>query len=179
MKIYLIRHAKTKEAEDGIHQNDDVPIIKDAVDPKLYSSLGVDRVYSSPYPRAKQTAEILFGDYEVLDYLYEFKAPNLLKGKPRELGRKFWDKHLPDVRKNPNWKYDGSESWNNIIKRINKLLDFLKDTGYEKVAIVGHGTFFRHTLGVLRFGNKYNFEKYEKYIWPIKWENLEMKEVEL
>jgi len=179
MKVYLIRHAKTKEAENNIHQNDNVSIIKKLVDPKMYSELNPDKVYSSPYKRARQTTEILFGDFEVLDFLHEFKSPNLLKGKPREYGFKFWEKHLPDVRKNPDWSFDGSESFNDVVKRVNKFLNFMKESGYKKVAVVSHGTFFRHTLGVLKFGENYDFEMYEKHIWPIKWGNLEMKEIKL
>lgn len=41
MKVYLIRHAKTKEDENNIHHNDDVSIIKELVDPKLYSNYTV------------------------------------------------------------------------------------------------------------------------------------------
>jgi len=179
MKLHLIRHAKTKEAENNIHQNDDVSIIKELVDPVLYSDLKPDKVYSSPFLRAKQTAKMLFGNYEVLDLLHEFRSPNLLKGKPRAYGFEFWEKHLPDVRKNPDWSFDGSESFNDVIERVSKFLDFMKDSEYKRVAVVGHGTFFRHTLGVLKFGKSYSFEKYEKYMWPIKWRNLEMKEVEI
>lgn len=64
MKLYLIRHAKTKEAEDGIHQNDNVGVIRDLIDPNLVFELKPDKVYSSPLQRAKETAEILFGEYE-------------------------------------------------------------------------------------------------------------------
>jgi len=118
MKLHLIRHAKTKEAENNIHQNDDVSIIKELVNPSLCSNLKPEKIYSSPYLRARQTAKMLFGDYEVLDFLHEFKSPNLLKGKPREYGFEFWEKYLPDVRKNPDWKFDGSESFNDVINRV-------------------------------------------------------------
>ena len=179
MKVYLIRHARTEDAEKGIHQRNGTRIIADSIDPKKFSDLKPDKVYSSPLTRARQSAKLIFGDYEILDYIYEFVAPKILYGKERSFGKKFWEKHLHEVRENNDWTHDGSESFNEIKARVKRLLDFLKSQPYKKVAVIAHRTFFQHFLGVIKFGDKYTFKDYEKTVGKIKWDNLEVKEIEL
>lgn len=179
MKIYLIRHAVTKESTEGISQTDEAEIVKKTVDREKFKEIKPDKVYSSPYKRATQTAEILFEDYEVLDFIYEFKAPSFLKGEPREKSRAFWDEYLPEARRDADWKYEDGESFNETVSRVNKLINFLKNKDFDSVAIVGHATFFRHLLGVLKFGKDYSFERYEKDMANISWDNLEVKEVHI
>lgn len=55
MKVYLIRHAKTKDSEEGLHQRDDSPIIIKREEILTLKKLKVDKVFSSPLHWAKQT----------------------------------------------------------------------------------------------------------------------------
>ena len=179
MKVYLIRHARTEDAEMDVHQRDDTPIITSKVKKNIYRNLHPEKVYSSPLLRARQTAEILFRDYEIIEYIHEFIRPKLLNGKLHEEGRLFWNKHLPVLRDNPDWKYDGCESFNEIKARTKKFLIFLESLPYKSVAVVSHGTFFRYLVGVHKFGTNFSFPFYEKEIMNIKWDNLECKEIDI
>lgn len=183
MKLYLIRHAKTLESGEGKSQNPDAKIDASTIEKGLYSDLKVDKVYSSPLIRATATADLVFGkgNYEVIDYIYEYVRPKFLDGKSREEARKFWDWGLLEYRKNPDWKYDGSESFNEVKARAEKFLKFLKKqkNKYNSVAVVGHAIFFRHLLGVIAAREKYDqliFLDLGRYI---DWANLEMKEIEI
>jgi len=183
MKLHLIRHAKTLESGEGKSQNPDAKIDESTIEEGLHSDLKVDKVYSSPLIRATRTADLVFGEgkYEVIDYIHEYVRPKSLDGKSREEGRKFWDWGLLEYRKDPDWKYDDSESFNEIKARAEKFLKFLieqKDK-YDSVAVVGHAIFFRHLLGVIAAREKYDqliFLDLGRYV---DWANLELKEIEI
>jgi broad specificity phosphatase PhoE len=183
MKLYLIRHAKTIDSEEGKSQSPDAIIDETSVEKGLYSDLKVDKVYCSPLVRATRTADLLFGkgNYEIVDYIYEYIRPKFLDGKSREEARKFWDWGLLEYRKDPNWKYDGSESFNEIKARAEKFLKFLKKQKerYNRVAVVGPAIFFRHLLGVIAAGKKYDQLIFLDLARYIDWAPLEMKEIEI
>lgn len=179
MKVYLIRHAKTKDAEKGIPQKFDTPIIKSTIDKLLFAHLSPEKVYSSPMSRARQTAKVLFDSFEILDFIHEFIRPKLLNSMRVEESNRFWKKHLPDIRADHDWKFDGSESFNQIKGRAKKLYSFLKKQPHGSVVVVSHGTFMRHFLGYLGLKDKYTFAYYSDNLHQIKWDNLEIKEVEI
>ncbi len=183
MKLYLIRHAKTIESGEGKSQSPDARIDASTVRKNVFSDLKIDKVYCSPLIRATETADLIFGkgNYEIVDYIYEYIRPRCLEGKTREEARKFWDWGLLEYRKDPNWKFDGSESFNDIKARAEKFLKFLKrqKKKYKSVAVVGHAIFFRHMLGVIAAGEKYNQVIFLDLARYIDWENLEVKEIEI
>jgi broad specificity phosphatase PhoE len=179
MKVYLIRHAKTEDSRNGIHQSADSSIIMDDVDFSIYKDLKPEKVYSSPYLRARQTAEKLFGEYEVLDYTYELKRASSLENKTKKLSHEIWEKVKHEFRLDPDWRYEDGESFNEIKARSQKLLDFLQTQQYKSVAIVGHGIFFRHVLGVRALGESFTPSHDLDLLSYITWSNLEMKEMEI
>lgn len=179
MKVYLIRHALSQDAEKGISQRDDTLIVEDGIKENYYKDIKFNKVYCSPLLRARQTAEKLFDDVEIVDYIYEYKRPTKLDGVPRKEARKFWDKHWKKVTTDPNWSYDGSESFNTIVERADKFYKFLKGLKFERVAVVGHSIFFRHLLSIHAFGRKnYTIDKYYKlsaFIKPYPLHYLKME----
>jgi len=179
MKVYLIRHAKTEDSRNGIHQSDDTPIITEGVDFSIYKDLNPEKVYSSPQVRAIQTSEKLFGEYEVLDYIYEVKHPTSLIGKDKKLSQEMWKKVENDFRNDPNWRYEDGESFNETKARATKLLNFLKSQPYKSVVIVSHGIFFRYVLGVNAIGESFAPGHVLDLLSFIKWANLEMKEINI
>ena len=179
MRVYLLRHAKTTDSLKGLHQKDDSSVIPDLVWGVDFSNLKYEKVYSSPLLRARQTAELLFNTFEVVDFIHEAKSPRLLYGKPKEFGRKFWDKHLSEFSRDSDWKFDGGESFNEVVTRAQKFKKFLKNRNHKSVIVVGHGTFFRHFIGINFFGKDYDYSKYKKWLWPMEWGNLEVKKIRI
>ena len=179
MKVYLIRHGVTQQALDGISQTDDVPLAEDAIKENPYKNLVFDKVFSSPLFRAKQTAEKLFGDYEIVDYIYEFRAPKELVGISKDIVNKFWREHWDEVRKDPDWKFNDCESFNEIVDRADKFYKFLKTLDYGRIAVVGHALFFKHLLSIHALGRKnYTIDKYynlSAYIRPMPLSFLKME----
>ena len=80
MKLYLIRHCKTKDLQNGVTQSDKSEIIVNETTAEMIADVRdrirgkVDRAFCSPTVRTRQTAELLFGkgNYEVLDNTYEY-----------------------------------------------------------------------------------------------------------
>ena len=179
MEVYLIRHALSQDAERGVSQRDGAPIVKDGVKENRYKNIKFDKVYCSPLLRARQTAEKLFDDFEVVDYIYEYKRPSLLDGVPRKEARKFWDKYWEEATTDPDWSYDGSESFNDIVKRVDRFYRFLKGLKFERVVVVGHSIFFRHLLSIHALGKKnYTIGVYYKlsvFINPLPLHYLKME----
>lgn len=167
MKIYLIRHARTEDAENELTQRHTTPIVinQEVLDKveKIKNKIGkVDMVYSSPMSRTMQTAEIIFGkgNFKILDFIYEYGTPKEIVGKPREIAKKYWEVTHKKDKMDINWTPEGGESFNTIAKRVTRLLKLLQGDKrvriYQKVVIVGHGTFFRHFMLAFR---QYSLDK--------------------
>ncbi len=179
MKLVLLRHAKTIDALQGLYPREDTPIVTSGNLFNTASGLKPEKVYTSPLIRARQTAEMLFQEYEILDFIYEYVAPKVLYAQPLDVVRNFWKEHIQQIRQNPDWKYDSSESFNEIKERACRFLTYMRSERYHSVTVVGHMTFFRHTIGVKRYGKNYRFSHFENQLRKEKWDNLEIKELKL
>jgi broad specificity phosphatase PhoE len=191
MKVYLIRHAKTRDAENLLTQRHLTSIV---VDPEtlnkakqIKDKIGeVDIVYSSPLKRAKETTDLIFGkgNYKILNFIEEYRTPKEIIGKPRKYATEFWEIKYKKDKMNINWEPDGGESFASVAERARKLYKFLlkekADKNYQKVVIVGHGTFFRHFLLCMA---GVPWTKYPQLIFDVlrklKWDNLQVIEVDL
>ena len=89
MNIYLVRHGQSEGNLKKFHQGADVPLSKNGkVQAKIlaqrFKKIPVDSIYSSPYIRAKQTAEFISKELklpiEYWDILRERKRPSEIEG---------------------------------------------------------------------------------------------------
>lgn len=156
MKLYLIRHGKTIDHYNGKRQSYDSELHQESIlllkDRKDFKDIQFDALYSSPQKRALQTTEALFPEqqYNVLDFIYEYKPPSFMDSLSMEEAGKWWEQHLEDIY-NPEWRPEDGESFNDIIARINQLIDYLTehhDTN-DTIAIVSHGNYIKHFASTL------------------------------
>ncbi len=170
----------SQDAAKGIPQKDNSPIVKDSIKENHYKNWKLEKICCSPVLRAQQTAEALFKEYETIDYIYEYIRPKMLDSKSRDEGRIFWDKHWAKATTNPDWNYDGSESFNTIVKRANKFYKHLQSLKYSRVGIVGHSIFFSHLMSVHALGvDGYTIDKYYKLSrfirpYPLRYLTMEL-----
>lgn len=179
MDIYLIRHGRTPEYENGLTQRHDSNLSEDGrkwiekLKPE-YKKIKFDKIYHSPWPRARQTAEILFSDIipiEELDYIHEYRKPLALEGIEMIEADQYWRNNWDNLLK-PQWRPDDGESFNDILARVKKLTDLiLSRDNSEVLGIVGHGTFFRHLLGNLMMGEDYNTSIFHNILRNISMSN--------
>lgn len=154
MKIYITRHSKTLWNEEKRLQGRlDSPLsqegIENALALKQYlqdNSLQFDYVFSSPIPRANQTAHLLFDQQSItLDKrLMEMnfgdfegqKISDLLENH-YELYDQLWN-HPECFERIPH-----GESYEEVIARVQSFLDDLKQLPHDsQVMVVTHGMCF-------------------------------------
>lgn len=141
MKLVIIRHADPDYEHDSLTPRGVVEAnaLKDYLKDKR-----IDKVYSSPYGRAKLTAKIsLEGknkDIEVVDFLHEFNTHIVQPGNP--FNKYCWD-FLPSYFTEQDEFYDASRTKDHpLVKEFgldkayeivcNGLDDILKENGYER-----------------------------------------------
>jgi len=163
MKLYLIRHAKTIDDIQGRTQAVDAEIdpgqVAEIEDLKReLSTTAFSHIYVSPQKRARQTADALFGkDVTELPGIFEYVRPRNLNNIPRAQAAEFWDVTHKQDKYDPDWKMNGSESFNDINKRVQDFIAYLAThSNDDVVAVVGHGNFFRHLLGRMLMKEEYS-----------------------
>lgn len=151
--IYLIRHGQSEDNLRPVFQSKDSPLsplgIKQAkLMAKRIKDVSPEVVYSSPYPRALDTAKIiakeLGQDLIVKDFLKELVMPKCLDGKFWEDPQaaqdwKSWEKTLTNL----NLKFKDGENYAEIVFRAQKILKFLEKLPQQKIALVSHGYLIR------------------------------------
>lgn len=144
--VWLVRHGQTVWSRDGRHTGrTDIDLTdrgeeQAAALAPFVRRLDLDVVLCSPRVRAQRTAELAgLVPYEVCDDLQEWDY-GALEGRTssdirRELpGWSIWDGPWPD-----------GETAAEVAARADRLIDRVRQSGAERVALVGHGHFSRVT----------------------------------
>lgn len=131
MNVYFVRHGESEGNLKQIHQAENTPLSKKgikqakAVAERLRSAK-IDVLYSSPYLRAKQTAEIISRaiarPVEPLEALKEFRRPSELSGLNYSDPRAKAIKSI--IRKNQvksKWRYSDDESYFDLLQRARSV----------------------------------------------------------
>ena len=146
--LYLIRHSKplmvnTNNSNDNLQIQNEKKILSiegEKIAKDRLSNLNVDRVYSSNYVRAIQTAKYINEDIIIIDELGE-----------RVFGINSWDE-LPEgfERKqfiDENYKIGYGESQKEVRERMTKTINkIIDDNKGKKIAIVSHATAISYYL---------------------------------
>ncbi len=166
MKIYLIRHGRTAEHEKNLSQREESPLSVSGRTGVLslkpeYAKIPFNKIYYSPFERAKETASLLFGDtglpMEELPFVHETRdKPAHLHGVAYEDVKKFWNENQEN-RYKPEWKPEGGESFLDIKERGNKLIQVIAKHGNEEtIGVVSHGNFLRSFVGNWLMGESFS-----------------------
>lgn len=165
--VHLIRHAQSTfnlhYAETGID-----PMHRDArltdhghaqvaEASAVVRSLAVEAVYTTPFTRALQTTQGLFG-VSVPVHVQPLHREHLFAScdvgrSPKDLAREF--PHLCFDHLDDPWWHDGPEDERGIPvepqpifeARVAAFREWVKALPHSRVAIVGHGTFLRELTG--------------------------------
>jgi broad specificity phosphatase PhoE len=174
MKVILARHGNTEANNAAVHQSPETPLSKEGIAQsealaKKLARVDIDHIISSPYARARQTAEIinrkLDKQIEYDDLLAEIIRPKEFVGKrvddPEvEKITKEIEKHA----KNPEWRYPGSENLNDFIIRVGKFIKHLESTNYGTVLIITHSAVIKTIITVCMLGQDIDIEHYSKIL---------------
>lgn len=158
MKIFMIRHC---ESEDDILNCyggcADFDLTETGIKTaQEYSNkitgLGIEKIYSSPYKRAKNVAKILADklncDVEIVDDLREMNTYGVMSGINKDLAKEIFSLLLNDEKYQSYGYYkgksfEGGETVEYFDDRIKNAFDYLTKQENQIIAIVTHGGVFR------------------------------------
>lgn len=158
MKIFLIRHC---ESEDDILDCyggcADFNLTDKGIETaKQYTNkignLGIEKIFSSPYKRAKNVASIfnekLNCGIEIIDDLREMNTYGVMSGINKYLAKDIFSLLLnsEEYKEFGYYKgksFEGGESVENFDNRVKNAFSIITNNSYNIVAIVTHGGVFR------------------------------------
>lgn len=163
MKLYLIRHGESTLNVKEVHQDGKVPLsaegkVQATRIGKRLKKIHIDRVISSPFERARQTAEIIGKNIgkEVLfsNFFTEMKRPTAIEGKFKN------DAKIVEIKEkimnnweNPHWHHSDEENFFELRNRAISAIHYLVELNSENIIVVTHGEFMRIMICVMIFGN--------------------------
>lgn len=157
MKIYLIRHSESEDdilncyggcADFDLTENG---IAKVEAFAETAACFGIQKVFASPYKRAKSTAEIICEkvqcDLEIVNDIREHNAYGVMSGINKDLAKEifgYWlnkDEYI-DFHARGQCFY-GGEPETELINRVKIAFEYMTKQNYETIAIVTHGGVIR------------------------------------
>lgn len=140
MKVYLIRHAESQSRE-GMNYKESGSISLSEYGRKEARVLGrkmsrynIERIFTSPLKRARETAEIIAPkgvDIVEDERLVEWAPSHTLVGSEYKKAR-------DEGRDNPDAVISDGESFNGAADRFLSFLNELDEVSYKNVAVVSH-----------------------------------------
>lgn len=162
MNVYLVRHGQSEGNLQNLHQNPEVPLSQTGKQQahtlaKRLKNLPIDFIYTSPFIRAKQTAQIIAQELklpiEYWEHLKERKRPTELEGlhtddpKAVEIKNQLAKNWLKEY-----WKYSDEESYKELINRAQGVVDHLLEKHKKQnVLCVSHGTIVKAIVASMIF----------------------------
>lgn len=170
MKIYLIRHSESiDDIEDCYGGIADFDLSENGikkVEQYEIENLGIEKIYTSPYKRAYQTANILNRklnvDVEVIDNIRECNSYGILSGVNKEKAKNIFS-YVFNMEEYKNTGYYlgtsflGGEDINKFDKRVEEGITEIisKSKELNTIAIVTHGGVYRSIYkNILRVDKK-------------------------
>lgn len=150
-RVYFVRHAETLANRKHIHQGPDEVLSEKGraqakAVAKTLQAYGIDALASSPFVRARETAEIIGEELDlphtIIDGVEEFRRPTALYGHSHfSLGSIKYIWSLYWHRADPEWDNDGAENLFQVRNRILEAQDNIAALNGQCVAIVSHAIF--------------------------------------
>lgn len=157
MKLYLIRHGRQASKLCNV----DVELCQEgfqqaALLGQRLASEGIQIVFSSALTRAVQTAQAANLYWNVEHYMYpelnEISFGEMEGLSDEEIALRFWDFQQEQAKMEYDIPYPGGESAGDVVRRVIPVFRQIRESGYEKVAVVTHGGVIRsmtaHFLGM-------------------------------
>lgn len=151
--VYFVRHGQSEANVSPQFQGPDSPLSGKGIEQARAvadraTRIAFDALISSPYPRARTTAEIIAEATgkvpEYSELFVERIKPKSIDGKPYtdENATKVWREwekslHTPGVR------IEDGENFDDLVRRADAALSFLEQRQEEQLLVVTHGYFLR------------------------------------
>jgi len=148
MIIYLIRHGESISDVKNLYGGtfDDHLTEKGKQEAESLAeelkNKNIQAIFSSPYFRAKETAEILKNalgcNIELVEDIRERNSYGFLSGKNKEWAKKEYPETCSKL-KGYHFTIDGGEEYEGFKKRIGGAWNEIINSGYERIVVITHG----------------------------------------
>ncbi|MDP2789474.1 MAG: histidine phosphatase family protein [bacterium] len=179
--IYFVRHGESELNAKGVRQGPEGSLNEKGREQSLETAKKFPRqkgkpqvIFSSPYERTKETAEILAKELNMevkySDLLIERKNPSEIVGKKGELKdvQQIVDR-IDNSFHEDNLRYSDEENFVDLKKRAKKLLRFIRRQSEDRIIMVTHGIFLKMVVAYMIYGKKLTASQYNElsYFNPI------------
>lgn len=181
MRAYFVRHGESEFNAQGLHQHADVPLSalgrrQAEVLAKRFREVPLGVVISSPYLRARETAEIINAEarrpLEFFEALHEMKRPSEI------LGRRGEDPDVVELKQRiidnyeqGDWRHSDEETFNEFRGRATETLRRLEEREEERILAVSHGVFIKMLVAQMLFGPSVTAREFLPFYYGLKSSN--------
>lgn len=171
--VYFVRHGQSEHNIAPVFQGADSRLSKQgiaqaqAVADRL-TNVSFETLISSPFPRAKQTAEAIAKktghSITPSDLFVERKKPSSIEGQPYvdEAARKTYDDYVQTLFK-PGERVEDGENYTDLVARADKALRYLLDRPESTMVVVTHGWFLRVIIARVMLGEQLTGETLQRF----------------
>ncbi|MFA5830835.1 MAG: histidine phosphatase family protein [Candidatus Paceibacterota bacterium] len=158
-RVYFVRHGETAGNAAGRSQTSDIPLSERGKKQaqfvaERFTRIGIDKIFASPYTRAKETAETIgnkIGKKIVFDELLrEIKRPSEIIGKSHY--EEEYHRIIGEVEKrelSPGDRYQDEETLFEMEIRARAVLDMLLRDNKKDILVVSHDVFLKMVLAAM------------------------------
>ncbi len=164
MRIYVVRHGETENNVGDIRQSREGFLSEEGIQQaralaQNLSEITIDSIFTSTYPRAKQTADIISSLGKKLpvqesEYLTEVKLPSEVVGKPTKDRESLQILKWIQSRMGGGDRYSDEETYNEYVSRSYKVLEHISNTGFKNVVVVTHHRFIHILVSLALLGKE-------------------------
>lgn len=173
MRIYFVRHGESAYNAARVFQPGTVELSEKGVEQAKivadrFKNIDVDKIITSDYKRARQTAEIISStiNKEVIatPLARERKNPSEIHGKSVEDEEALRIKRLSeDGFADKDFHYSDEENFHDLKARAIKLIEFINKHNENNVLVVIHGTILRCVTAVMMFSDGLTAEEFRHF----------------
>ena len=189
MKIFLVRHGRSKLNGRPIHQHKSVPLSQHGKEQvlklaKKLSSLEIDLIISGKYPRVVNTSKIISKTIKkrilYTKLLDEWLQPSELEGKSYSdaISVSIGNECAKNINK-VNWHYSDEENVFDLKNRVQKLVRRLSIMKQESVVLVTHAGIINMFVALAVFGDDITGTEFARFRRIFSPANTGITEIEL
>jgi len=166
MRVYLVRHGESHLNARQIHQMSTAGLSalgarQAGLLARRLAGLEVDTLLSSPYERARQTAEVVAGAVGqaivFTSLLVELKRPSVIEGRHYEDPEVLAIKDaLVRYAERADWRHSDEETFGEVTARAREclaLFEGLQREGRDTVVAITHGWFLTMLVALMLYGD--------------------------
>jgi len=154
--VYFVRHGESEANVAPVFQSPESPLSERGrhqaqLIAERVSQLRFDALISSPFARARETAQVIAqateADVEYSDLFVERLKPSSINGKPftdpaASATWECWEESLFT----PETRVEDGENFDDLVARVDRALSFLEGRPEHALLVVTHGYFLRTVI---------------------------------